>query len=595
MSHPSNLPRPLAGFLIFNYVALLGGAAALLLRPELSELLALHVYTAPLLALLLALNAMVLGLSSAALKFKFSERYLGGWVLGVAWSAATLMAVLDGWLAWQVFAEARLHDKAWLLALVIPATAQSLIVLRLSREKKPASAENMNAGEIVALERELDEQFEPETAPEPAQKQPWWRKIIAYPLAFAPWALMVFLGAQLALVGAGTAYVLGLVLRNALIQDQVIPPRNMPEFVSSLIDSISGRYIDLALALLKWSAFFVGMMLVLVPIVGLLVYGLFALFGWIWSLFQRQPLGDLSEQQAAERENALENMISWLQSRPKVPGALWVWLVHFVASMLLALLGLALAVGISVEFVSNQLYPLADEIWRDRTFFISMVVAFPLGLTAAIAWATAGYQNIPGLKQIALSQTRSNLENKPYLTTNEWRATIESALINGWYDFRAPFDPAAFHRRWVQRSLNGFRTAALAAAPALALLIAWDAMSFRAWAPTAIHYSRWFEVTVQQRPYIDAIAVETDCVIYTDDGETKTRQTYAVVFEAEQRFETRLRPTGRRMDQIAPVHAALLATDIPFESGENVQECYALLRGRYGADAEPLINLLEGR
>ncbi|WP_417481629.1 hypothetical protein [Maricaulis sp.] len=586
MSSSSRIPARLAVLNLITYIAMLGSGVVLLLLPAVSGLLSIHPYAAAPVAVLLAINVMVLGVCAAALQFKAGPAWWCVYIVSAANVAVWLTVALDLALIWQVVEQQR-WDRAWLAGLFLPAACLSWVGLVLSGDPKP----------VIDAEAVIDATLHPEPeAVEPAAPPLLKRlvKLLGYGVRLAVLAICVV---QLFILAAGLIFAVYAVMSAILFNDQVISPRQMGATLAAVRDAFLQRYTQAALPIAKttliYVAGFIALVVTIVPVTIAIGAGFNAVNG------KREAL---PQAKRAWVESSAREMMHWLSGRPRKP---WGGLIVVPVLMVIFLLGPAMLSVPSwwlAEWINGVLFPPQIEFFRERPGGFGIAAGGIAGFCAFGLLAIAGTQLLPGLKDYWASMNRKRAELQPALMLQEALGALDSAARKGWYSMTEPFDPEAFLHRWLRRSVNAANRILLVSLPVILALTIVDALWFRSWGEAGLRQSGPFEFVVHNRAYADASRVETSCSLHQDeDNGPQARADYVIVFAEGRRFSLRRRLNPPHLERLERIDQALRAAGVPVveltgsdQDGEDRAACYARLRGQYAGDGARLVEILTG-
>lgn len=587
MNLRSELPAALAALNLITYVTMLGFGLVLLLFPAATSVLAIHEYAAAPLAVLLALNVLVLGLCAAALQFKSGPAWWCIYIVGAATVAVWLIVALDAALVWQILAQQR-WDRLWVTALLLPAIPLSWLGGKLAGQKKSAA----DAALVI------DAAFEPEPVAGEPVRPPLINRLVRLAVITVRFAVIAICVVQLCILAAGLVLAIYAVMHAILFNDQVIAPRQMGGILAAVSDSFLTRYAQIALPLAKTTALYVfGFMALMITVV---VPVSFALGGGLKLLTRKRQ--ELPLESRAWIEGSAREMMRWYSERPHKG---WDSLVVTIIIILTFCLGAAVLSVPSWWLAAwmNGLVLSGDgEVFREQLGGAGMVAGGIVGFFVFMVLGLAGTQLLPGLKAYWASTNRKRVESQPALVLQETLAGLDSAASKGWYPMSVPFDPDAFLRRWLGRNVNAANKGLLLSLPVIFALTIADAYWFRSWGETVLRESGPFEFVVHTRPYGEAIRVETTCrVDEARDGELSARSDYVIVFDEGHRFSLRRRLNPGQLERLIVIDRALRTSGLSVvetagdeHEGSGRTACYALLRGRYGEDGVRLADVLTG-
>jgi hypothetical protein len=305
----------------------------------------------------------------------------------------------------------------------------------------------------------------------------------------------------------------------------------------------------------------------------------------------------LDDHQKEWVQSSGQKVIEWLEEQPKkaLDGLMMVP-VFLISFMIGPLAAAAVSFATSRE-VNSWIAPYPTELFRDVPGGIGV------GITGVVAFGTflllgiAGSQIVPGIRGYWLSLQRKRLEQQPAVVLLEALTALESAIRNNWFPSGPVFDPSAFHQRWIMRSVNATRTFVLWSAPVIFLGIAIDATWYRSWGEDRVTHSPILALGSRDYLYSDANEIRTECSVRDADDGPATRLNYELVFEGNQAFSLRNRLTPSNLEVISLIDAAARSggAEITVNERSNLEECEALLRGRWGDDGARVARLLHPR
>jgi hypothetical protein len=580
------IPPRLTAVTLASYVVTLGLAIMLLLWPEGGRLLGLLPDAAGPMAFLLTLNAFVLGLVTASLRLKFREDWWTSYVLGTSLVAAALFAALDAGLLWQVARTAR-WDLAGLGVLALPGLALAGVALRFMTDKTPDHDLQDALTDIEAPV--VSPTAEP--APTPILTRIW--RFLVY---MARYAMIAIITLQLVALAALAVFMLGVIFWVALESDRAVPLERLGELTGRALDYFGQTYSEFAWPLARGTAMYVGLLaafyLVIIP-------PLIALFKASGKAYREKRL-ELTQVQRDWVSASTRAMLEWMEGQPKRRMAVWVTTFSMIGGMLVSPALLVAGSYYLTQIINASLFvdptSLLQETMGAWGVALAGITGFFLGIVVGIAAA----QITPWLKSFWASQNRHRLEVSPEMIYAENQAALDSAARRGWYPMIAPFDPEAFHHRWVMRSINFGKTALLYILPLIIAISAFDANWFTSWSPTGVTHSGPFQLTAHHRSYTEALRVETRCEVGERKNKPVVRMEYAVIFPDDHRLSLRTQ-LKRNHSALPPINAALREAGIPFvdindpdlDNTQNRTACYALLRENRGEDGARIVEMLE--
>lgn len=582
------MPSRLGALNLITYVVMLGAGLALVLLPPAADYLAIHQYTAAPLAVLLALNVLVLGLAATAVWLKGGEAWWCVYILGAANVAVWLIVALDVSLVWQVIERER-WDRGWLAALALPAISLAWVGIVLSSDRKA----EIDSGAVI------DAVLHPE--PEPVAQRaskPILQRLGSLAIYTARFAIIALCVVQLFILAAGLVLSIYGAFLALLFDDQVVAPHRMGEVLAQIGNGLIDRYLELALPVatgtIKYVVVFMLFMAVVgVPLAMALEHGLKLL---------NQKRETLPQASRAWIEASAREMMQWFSTRPhkRLDSLVTTLIIVFTISLGWTLL--ALPSWLLADWMNGVIFPAGTELFRERPGGFGIVAGGIMGFFVSIFLGIAGTQLLPGLKGYWASHNRKRVERQPGIMLQETLAGLDSAASKGWYSMTAPFDPEAFLHRWLGRSVNAATTILLVSLPVILALTAVDAFWFRSWGEDALRQSGPFEFTVHERLYADALRVETSCyVIDTEDDGAQANVGYLIVFDEAHRFRLLRKLNTGQIERAAVIDRALRTAGVPIvetvarqQDGPDRAACYALLRGRFGEDATRLQTILTG-
>lgn len=588
MPSSSKLPSRLGALNLITYIVILGAGLGLLLIPSAADYLAIHEYNAAPLAVLLALNVLVLGLAATAVRFKGGSAWWCVYILGAANVSVWLIAALDVSLVWQVIERER-WDRVWLAGLILPAISLAWVGIVLSSDRKV----EIDSGAVI------DAVLHPE--PEPVAQRaskPMLQRLGFLAIYTARFAIIALCVVQLFILAAGLVLSIYSVQIVILFEDRPIPPARMGEFLAGLSGLVFEQYLELARPVAIATVKYVVVIMLIVTVVGVplgmaLEHGLRLL---------NQNRKALPEASRVWIEASAREMMQWFSTRPhkRLDGLVTTLTIVLTISLGWALL--ALPSWLLADWMNGVIFPVDTELFRERPGGFGIVAGGIAGFLVFIILGMAGAQLMPGLRGYWASHNRARMERQPGLMLQETLAGLDSAASKGWYSMTAPFDPEAFLHRWLGRSVNGARTILLVSLPVILALTAVDAFWFRSWGEAALRQSGPFEFTVHERPYADALRVETSCyVIDTEDDGAHANVGYLIVFDEAHRFRLLRKLNTTHIERADVIDRALRTAGVPIvetiarqQDGPDRAACYALLRGRFGEDATRLQAILTG-
>ena len=158
------------------------------------------------------------------------------------------------------------------------------------------------------------------------------------------------------------------------------------------------------------------------------------------------------------------------------------------------------------------------------------------------------------------------------------------------------FDPEAFHNRLSERYAKAFNSLLRWIAPLILLAIVFDASWCTQWHDDRIRASGPFEISSRDYRYVQALRVEVRCSTYQDDGETKTRLGYSVVFDGDRTFRFgQVNP--RNGETLSVIDNALERAGIEkvLVQEDEYDECRERTLDRYGQDGVVIMRILTPR
>ena len=584
------MPSRLGALNLIIYVVMLGAGLALVLLPPAADYLAIHQYTAAPLAVLLALNVLVLGLAATAVWLKGGEAWWCVYILGAANVAVWLIVALDVSLVWQVIERER-WDRVWLAALALPAISLAWVGIVLSSDRKA----EIDSGAVI--DSVLRSEPEPEPVAQRASK-PLLQRLGSLAIYTARFAIIALCVVQLFILAAGLVLSIYGAFLALLFDDQVVAPHRMGEVLAQIGNGLIDRYQELALPVaigtIKYVVVFMLFMAVIgVPLAMALEHGFRLL---------NQKREALPQASRVWIEASAREMMRWFSTRPHKPSGDLVTTLIIVLTISLGWASLALPSWLLADWINGVIFPDDGELFREQPGGFGIAAGGMAGFIICILLGMAGTQLLPGLKDYWGSHNRARMERQPELMLQETLAGLDSAASKGWYSMTAPFDPEAFLHRWLGRSVNAARTILLVSLPVILALTAVDAFWFRSWGEAALRQSGPFEFTVHERPYADALRVETSCyVIDTEDDGAHANVGYLIVFDEAHRFRLLRKLNTTHIERADVIDRALRTAGVPIietiarqQDGPDRAACYALLRGRFGEDATRLQTILTG-
>ncbi|WP_417470616.1 hypothetical protein [Maricaulis sp.] len=575
---------------LITYIAMLGSGVAVLFFPAVSGLLSFHPYAAAPVAVLLAINVLVLGMAATAIRFKGGSAWWRVYILGAANVAVWLIAALDVSLVWQVIAQER-WDRVWLTALILPAISLAWVGIVLSSDRKV----EIDSGAVIDAVLHPEPELEPvaQRAPKPMLQR--LGSLAIYTARFAIIALCVV---QFFILAAGLVLSIYGAFLALLFEDQVVAPHRMGEVLAQIGSGLIERYLAIALPVARTTVtyavgFVVFIAAVIVPIAAGIGQGMKLL---------NQKRAALPQASRAWIESSAREMMEWVSTRPhKRLGGLVTTLI-IILTTTLGWAILALPSWLLADWLNGVIFPADTELFREQPGGFGIVAGGIIGFFVFIFLGMAGTQLMPGLRGYWASHNRARMERQPGLMLQETLAGLDSAASKGWYSMTVPFDPEAFLRRWLGRNVNLAKTVLLVSLPIILALTAVDAFWFRSWGEDALRQSGPFEFTVHERPYANALRVETSCyVIDTEDDGAQANVGYLIVYDEAHRFRLLRQLSPVQIERAAVIDRALRTAGVPIvetiarqQDGPDRAACYALLRGRFGEDVTRLQAILTG-
>ncbi|MBO6847227.1 MAG: hypothetical protein QUV02_12395 [Maricaulis sp.] len=576
------MPHKLRALITFAYAVTFALAVYLLAVPTAAASMGLPEQSGAAIAFLFALNALAIGLGSFAIRFKFSEKYWPGYAVGAGTIFVALVAAIDGGLIWQVFINQRMDRWILFCSLAVPALAQFWLLYILTQRAvtKPSSDGLVEAA------------FEPdELAPVQDTAPPFWHRAAVYLATLARLMIVAILTVQIVAIAAWVAFAFYEVMRLILIEDRSISPPAMGRMIEALGQYIANLYANQAWPLARITATYVGLFLALMTII-LLPLGV-ALSKGERALKARRL--SLDDHQKTWVQSSGQTMIEWLEAQPKKAlDSLMMMPVFATSCMVGPFASAALSFAVSRQINSWIAPPSSTELLRDVPGGIGVGITGVVAFGAFILLGIAGSQILPGIRGYWLSLQRKRLELQPAVVLLEVLTALESAVRNNWFPSGPVFDPSKFHHRWIMRSVNATRTFALWASPVIFLGIAIDATWYRSWGEDRVTHSPIWTLGSTDYVYSNAVEIRTECSVRESDDRPTTRLNYELIFEGGQTFSLRssLRPTN--LEVISSIDAAARSggAEIIVDERSNLEECTALLRGRWGDDGAALAAIL---
>lgn len=577
-----SLPHKLRALIAFAYAVTFALAVYLLLAPTAAAPMGLPEQSGAAIAFLFALNALAIGLGSFAIRFKFSEKYWPGYAVGAGTIFVALVAAIDGGLIWQVFINLRMDRWILFCSLAVPALAQFwLLYILTQREVTKPSSDGL-----------VEAAFEPdELAPVQDKAPPFWHRAAVYLATLARLMIVAILTVQIVAIAAWVAFAFYEVMRLILIEDRSISPPAMGRMIEALGQNIANLYANQAWPLARITVSYVGLFIGLMTFIALPL-GV-ALSKGERALKARRL--SLDDQQKDWVQSSGQAMIEWLGSQPKrALDGLMMWLVFVISFMLAPLAAASLNFAVSRAANAWIAPPSSTELFRDVPGGIGVGITGVVAFGAFMLLGIAGSQILPGIRGYWLSLQRKRLEQQPAMALLEVLTALESAVRNNWFPAGPVFDPSAFHHRWIMRSVNAIRTFVLCSAPLVFVGTAVDATWFRSWDVDRVTHSPILALGSREYQYSDAIEIRTECSVRESDDGPTTRLNYELVFEGGQNFSLRSRLAPTNLEVISLIGAAARSggAEIAVSERSNLEECTALLRGRWGDDGAALAAIL---
>lgn len=577
-----SLPHKLRALIAFAYAVTFALAVYFLVAPAAAASMNLPEQSGAAIAFLFALNALAIGLGSFAIRFKFSEKYWPGYAVGTGTIFLALVSAIDGGLIWQVFINQRMDRWIFFCSLAVPALAQFWLLYILTQgEVTKASSDGL-----------VEAAFEPdEPAPVQDTAPPFWHRAAAYLATLARLMVVAILTVQIAAIAAWVAFAFYEVMRLILIEDRSISPPAMGRMIEALGENIANLYANEAWPLARITATYVGLFLALMTII-------FLPLGVALSKGERALKArrlSLDGHQKAWVQSSGQTMIEWLGAQPKKALDLLMMMPVLATSCMIGpFASTALSFAVSRQINSWIAPPSSTELFRDVPGGIGVGITGVVAFGAFMLLGIAGSQIVPGIRGYWLSLQRTRLEQQPAVVLLEVLTALESAVRNNWFPSGLVFDPSTFHHRWIMRSVNAIRTFVLWSAPVMSLGIAIDATWYRSWGEDRVTHSPILALGSRDYLYSDAIEIRTECSVRDSDYGPTTRLNYELVFEGGQTFSLRSRLTPTNLEAISSTDntARSGGAEIIVNERSNLEECTALLRGRWGDDGAALAAIL---
>jgi hypothetical protein len=584
------IPPRLTAVTQASYVVTLGLAIALLLWPQGGRLLGLSPDAAGPMAVLLTLNAFILGLVTASLHLKFRKEWWTGYVLGTSLVTAGLFAALDGGLLWQVARTAR-GDLAGLGVLALPGLALAWVALRIMTEKKPDHD----------LQDALTDIEAPVVSPtaEPAPT-PFLTRFWRFLVHMARYGITAIIALQLVALAGVIVLIIGVLSWATLESDRAVPLERLGEMFRFVWDYTGQTYGEFAWPLARGTAKFVGLLTAIYAAIYLVIAPpLSALFRASTKAYEDQRL-ELTQAQRDWVSASTRAMLEWMEAQPKRPLAGWITTLSMLGGML-AVPGLLIAGShYLTQFINASLFDDPTSLLQETLSVWGLVLAGITGFYPGILLGIEAAQITPWLRSFWASQNRHRLKKSPGLIYMEVQAALDGAIRRNWYPMTTPFNPKAFHHRWKMREIGFGKTALLYALPVIIVFAAFDANWFTSWSSTGVSHSGPFRLTAQHRSYDEALRVETRCEVREGENEPEASIDYTVIFPDDHRFSLRSQ-LKRNHSALPTIDSTLREAGVPFvdindpdiDHTQNRAACYALLREDRGEDGARIVEMLE--